>query len=72
MKKPVEIHLGQSSTILNMTQFCATAHDLFLYDIPARFKEEEVVKAIQGLRTINKITFKRQYKYQIIKVNMNL
>lgn len=42
MKKPVEIPIGRTTSEINMTQFAPIARDLLLYDIPARYKEDEV------------------------------
>lgn len=61
-----------TSARINRETFASSSRDLYLYDIPARYKEDEVVKGIRSLGKINKLTIKWQYKYQTIKVNINL
>lgn len=68
----MEIPVPSTMAGINTSQYMAVPCDLLLYDILARNKEDNIVKALQQVGVINKISIKRQYKYQNIKININL
>lgn len=72
MKKPIEIQITNMTEMIDPHHYCTRVRELILYDIPARYTNDKVVKAIKSLGYIKKFSFKRQRKYQMIKVSIHL
>uniref|UniRef100_U9SNP9 Uncharacterized protein n=1 Tax=Rhizophagus irregularis (strain DAOM 181602 / DAOM 197198 / MUCL 43194) TaxID=747089 RepID=U9SNP9_RHIID len=44
----------------------------YLYDIPARYSESEVISAIKNLGNVHRIRIKKHYKYQSVRAEISL
>jgi hypothetical protein len=48
------------------------AHDLFFYDIPKYWKEEDIIKELSKIGRVYQVQVKKQYKYSLVKVSILL
>ncbi|PKY61504.1 hypothetical protein RhiirA4_486573 [Rhizophagus irregularis] len=49
-----------------------TVIEILVYDIPARWKEDQIIKVFKNLGLVRKISIKNQFKYKSAKILMHL